>query len=337
MQIDYILYYTCVSLVFIAIFTIFRKQISKHINLIDLPNADKIHDRSTPLTGSFAIFFLYIFILINEKIFNNDLTLDELIILIITTVSFVVGLVDDKINISYKKKFIILIPLIYLPILFSENLIIYTYNFQSFEKIFIINNVYFASFLTTLFILLLINSINLIDGINGLALGIIIIWFGYLVFFLDSTLINVYFPILICALITFFFIYHGFYFLGDSGSLFLPSLIGLLIINSYNVNISLIRPIFIEEIFILFMLPGFDMLRVFLIRLAKKTNPFKRSKDHLHYHLIKKYSLFKVLLINFSYIVLFICIYNLNLINSFMLIILGILVYLFIVMISQKN
>ena len=248
-----------------------------------------------------------------------------------------VGLIDDNLNLSYKKKFLILIPLIYVSILFSENLIIYTYNFQGFEKKFIISNVYFASFLTTLFILLFINSINLIDGINGLALGILTIWLGYLIFFLNTDLINIYFPILICALITFFFIYHGFYFLGDSGSLFLSSLIGLLFLNSYNVNINLTESIFIEEIFILFMLPGFDMLRIFLVRLAKKTNPFERSMDHLHYHLIKKYSLFKVLLINFTYIILFICLYNLNLMNAFILIITGIVGYLFLVMISQKN
>ena len=134
-----------------------------------------------------------------------------------------------------------------------------------------------------------------------------------------------------------FFIYYFFYFLGDSGSLFLSSLIGLLFINSYNISINLTRPVFIEEIFILFMLPGFDMLRVFLVRLTKKTNPFKRSEDHLHYHLIKKYNLFNVLIINFTYIILFIYLYKLNLINSFVLIILGIVGYLFLFIISQKK
>ena len=76
-------------------------------------------------------------------------------------------------------------------------------------------------------------------------------------------------------------------FLGDSGSLFLGSLIGLNIIYNYNLEISKIHyPI--ENIFIALMLPGLDMLRVFSIRIFNKKNPFTPDRIHLHHILLKK-------------------------------------------------
>ena len=47
------------------------------------------------------------------------------------------------------------------------------------------------------------------------------------------------------------------------------------------------------------MLPGLDMLRLFIERIFKKKDPFDGDKNHLHHYLIKKNSLKKTLLIYF--------------------------------------
>jgi UDP-GlcNAc:undecaprenyl-phosphate GlcNAc-1-phosphate transferase len=74
-------------------------------------------------------------------------------------------------------------------------------------------------------------------------------------------------------------------FIGDSGSLFLGCLIGLNIIFYYNLEVSKVNfPI--ENIFIALMLPGLDMLRVFIIRVVNKKNPFSPDRIHLHHLLI---------------------------------------------------
>ena len=91
------------------------------------------------------------------------------------------------------------------------------------------------------------------------------------------------------------------------------------------------------NIFILFMLSGYDMFRVFLIRIFKKKNPFVRSRDHLHDYLIKKFSLFTTLLILFIYIIFFIFLYHLQTMNNFILIILSIFSYLGILYIGLKG
>ena len=53
-----------------------------------------------------------------------------------------------------------------------------------------------------------------------------------------------------------------------------------------------------DEIFILMMLPGIDMARLFIERVYKKKNPLIADNRHLHHLLMKKYSIHQVLLIN---------------------------------------
>jgi len=328
----HILFTTFITLFFV----IYRIPISSKFNLIDNPEKNKIHTSPTPIIASFGIFlsFIYFYII---KIINNQESLDLVIFLMVTVGSFLIGLIDDKFKLSYKKKFLTLIPLLLITIFFSENFIIYKYEFQIFQRVIAVDNIILSTILTSFFLLLLMNSINLIDGINGLAMGIFIIWLFYYNFFISDSYSIYFIGILISALITFYFIYKGYYFLGDSGSLFLSSMIGLLIIQEYNQKINYPNKIFVENIFILFMLPGYDMFRVFLNRIFKKKNPFVRSRDHLHDYLIKKFSLFSTLSIFFIYIIFFIFLYHLQVVNNFLLIILSIFSYLSILYIGLKK
>ncbi|WP_440652756.1 hypothetical protein [Candidatus Pelagibacter sp. HIMB1542] len=288
------------------------------------------------MIASLGIFFSFICIYLIE-IIKNQISLDLFLFLIITISSFFLGLIDDKYKLTYKKKFLILIPLLLITIFFSENFIISKYKFQIFETTFSIDNVYFSTFITSFFLLLLMNSINLIDGINGLAIGIITIWIIYYNFFILDHYSIYFISLIISALITFYFIYKGFYFLGDSGSLFLSSMIGLLIIQEYNLKIHYPNKIFVENIFILFMLPGYDMFRVFLVRIYRNKNPFLRSRDHLHDYLIKKFGLFSTLSIFFIYIVFFLFLYHLQITNNFLLIVFSLILYLGILYIALKK
>ena len=128
-------------------------------------------------------------------------------------------------------------------------------------------------FFTILCLLLfLTNSINLIDGIDGLCLIISIILLIWLIFVSQSY--NFYYSLIFFSLCyTLYLNLKKNIFLGDSGSLFLGTLIGLLII--YNYNDKLLENNFaVENIFIALMLPGIDMLRVFSERIFKKKKSF---------------------------------------------------------------
>ena len=123
---------------------------------------------------------------------------------------------------------------------------------------------------TILSILLLVNAINLSDGINSLAM-IIIIYFSLYLYFntLDQNkylIINLIISLTILSYLNF----KGNFFLGNSGSYQLGMLISLSIISSYNSKLDQGIMTNSEELFIILILPGLDMFRIFIERLIKE-------------------------------------------------------------------
>ena len=120
------------------------------------------------------------------------------------------------------------------------------------------------------------------DGINCQCIIFCIILFSYLLTLQNQLLI--FFLILIFIFLSYLNT-KNLIFLGNSGSYLASFIISHQIIYFYNSKI--IKSI--EEIFILLMIPGIDMLRVFLHRLYNKKNPFKADKNHLHHFLLSRY------------------------------------------------
>jgi len=274
---------TAISLFIIFFINKYRKDISKKTKLVDKPDRiRKLHKKPTPLLGGIMIFTS--FLLINlYLIFFRDLNLSSLIILASCTGCLILGLIDDIKKISYKYKFLILI-IIFLLINLDANLQVNKVYLSTLDKVFYLNN--FSIPITVLCLLLLTNAINLIDGINGLCILILIILMMWMMNVFQNA--EVLYIVIILSLIYLLQLnLNKNIFLGDSGSLFLGSLIGLNIIYTYNLEISKIHyPI--ENIFIALMLPGLDMLRVFSIRIFNKKNPFTPDRIHLHHILLKK-------------------------------------------------
>ena len=65
------------------------------------------------------------------------------------------------------------------------------------------------------------------------------------------------------------------------------TLISYIIIKEYNYHGS---KIFCEEIFLLMLIPGIDMLRLFAIRIIKGKSPFLPDNQHLHHLYLNKFS-----------------------------------------------
>jgi UDP-N-acetylmuramyl pentapeptide phosphotransferase/UDP-N-acetylglucosamine-1-phosphate transferase len=84
--------------------------------------------------------------------------------------------------------------------------------------------------------------------------------------------------------------------LGDNGSLVLGFIISYLSVKNYNYEVIK----YADDIFISMMIPGFDMLRLFIVRYLNKKNPFYPDRQHIHHILIKKNNLKKTTLIIFG-------------------------------------
>jgi len=286
MIIDLILVFT----IFVIHFILYKHKEKIFGNsFLDIPDSlRKIHKHPTYLIGGHFIFISYSIFLL----FSFDYSLNEKLIFFFFFLSiFLIGVLDDLKDLKPALKLILVLTVYISLIYFDKDYLLQKIYFETFEKT--INFGTYSYLISSICVLLLINAINLIDGINGLAMMIFLIILVYLHYFL-SVDINIF--IFIYFLFILFNIYKGKYFLGNSGSLLIGSIIALSTIKAYNLNF--VAKNSAEDIFILFLIPGLDMLRLFIQRIIKKNNPFKADKLHLHHLLYKRFSLKKIL---FSY------------------------------------
>lgn len=328
-----------IILLILSFFTIFiinkfRHKITKIIKLIDYPDKKrKFHSNAVPLLGGVMIFLSYLFVNL-YLFFFEDLNKISLIIFLSCTCCFLLGLIDDNKKISYKYKFLILIIIFYLSTSLDENLQINKIYLATLSKEFYLN--YLSIPFTILCLLLLINAINLIDGINGLCISVSIIFISWLIVVFQN--IQLFYIVLIGSLFSILLLnLKNNIFLGDAGSLFLGSIIGLNLVSNYNLQISKAHfPV--EDIFITLMLPGLDMLRVFASRIFNKKNPFFADATHLHHLLLAcNISQLKVLLLLNILIIIPILINQFTEISQIKIIVIFAFLYFGFIIFLKKN
>ena len=324
-----IIFFISVNILIFTLVNNYKKNFLKF--LIDTPDKKrKLHDKPTFIIGGvFVAIYLLIYLA-----FSIFLKIDYLpIIIVVSLAIFLSVFMMIVLKLIHTKNYFLFLIILF-AVFFEEKLLIKDLYFSTFDKNFYLGN--FSYFITILCMLLLINSLNLSDGINGLAVGISLIWIIYLILINDNEILNfnTAFGLL---LILFFNILKG-NFLGDNGALVLSGLIGLLIIYSYNNLLSYENlRISAEEIVILLIIPGIDIFRLFVVRIYNKNNPFSADRNHLHHLLIKKFSLKLTLLIYLTLILIFIIVNSLSLINELILIIGIILIYFKLFFYLKKN
>ena len=291
---QYVLWINLFSLLIFLILYKNKKFITSKLNLVDKPNKNiKKHKKETSLIGGLLIFSCLLYLIIVDRLFNINPNFIFKIIIILIPI-FLIGLLDDIYNISPNTRLLTLSFLILLFLYSNQEFLLKELYFDDFKKIYLLNN-FSSFFITTLSMLLLINAFNMSDGINGLAHSISIIWIGILIVLFNLN-ITFYFISLIIFL-SFILNYKGKYFLGNSGSLLLSSFIGLATIYLYNTGINSKNIQSVEKIILIFLIPGLDMLRLFIFRISKNKNPFSGDRNHFHHYLIKNLDLDKTILI----------------------------------------
>ena len=286
--------------------------LTKKYRILDFPDkVRKRHNKPIPLAGGIAlIFFLMICFIFYLIIFKNYIT--YLVIgLILISFIILIGVYNDVFNTKPLTRlilsslaifFFISIDSKYIPE--GNQILIKNLNFFLLNKNYILN--YLSSiFFTILCFLLLQNAFNMIDGINGLALFFAIIWSLLLIKYSNIEFFGqVIFSLLFFLILFLLFNIKNKAFLGDGGNYGISFLISSAIIAVYNNSNN---QIFVENIFLWLFIPGIDMLRVFILRLCKKKNPFSPDRSHLHYILLdnvgyKKTMLFFILVVSVSII-----------------------------------
>ena len=299
-------------------------RIARIYNVYDIPDdVRKYHKNRVPLVGGLIVYFnLFAFIIFSYlDFFRNPIfqSKNEINLFFISvSLLFILGFLDDKYNVSANKKLLIISILIYLLTLTDNNIVISNLNFSFSESIIFLN--IFSIPITILCFLLFINAYNMLDGINCQAAFYTI--FICLIFILNN--VNyVFFSNLIIILLFFsWFNFKNKMFLGNSGSLLLSYIIGFFFIKSYNVNSTF----YTDEIFLIMMIPGIELLRLAILRILNKKHPFKADRNHIHHIIIsRKPLLFTFLVIQILLMLPFILFIYFN--NFFLVFFLSLAIY----------
>lgn len=208
---------------------------------------------------------------------------------------FLVGLADDLVGVRYRIKFIFQILSCILIMTGGVRIT----DFCGLVGLHTIPD-WFGIVLTFFVIIFLTNSINLIDGVDGLASGLAII--SLLTFLMVFAKAELFYYSKCCVALLgtliVFWLFNTFgdsnkgkkIFMGDSGSLSIGFILSYLLIKLDQTVGSPKNPLRYEE-FVLaastLLVPVFDALRVSILRMLNRRNPFLPDKNHIHHRLYR--------------------------------------------------
>ncbi len=259
------------------------------IGLLDIPDGRKIHSVSSPSLGGIAIFLGVIFSLIISSSFAE--LASQKFLLGGTTLIFVLGIRDDLSSLGAKHKLTVQI--------FSAVLVVYFggLKISGLHGLFGVESFPYGlnEGFTVFVIVVMTNAFNLIDGIDGLAGSIALLatlFFGW--YFLSvGELLNATISISIAGA-TLGFLFYNWYpskvFMGDTGSMTLGFMISTLLIKFLTVpegvalGLGMVSPVSI--CIALLVLPVYDTLRVFFIRVYLRKCPIAPDRNHIHHALL---------------------------------------------------
>jgi len=237
-----------VEVILVYIFSFFSNKTNL---LLEYPSERKKHNKPVPLIGG-VILFLMVLFLSKLGIYENNIISD-----VVFYIVFAIGIIDDLLEIPYYLKLLL----------------------QFIAGIFYINShhLYFLGFdnlttkiVTFLFFIVIVNAFNLIDGVNGLLIGIAIIY----------SLMTLNFEIALLLLILLFFNFQESLFMGDSGAF----LVAYILLNSAGkISVDILKLV------VFFGYPIYEISSSFLRRILLGSNPFKPDTYHLHHIGVKKF------------------------------------------------
>jgi len=277
-------------------------RVAKQKKFYDEPNSRKSHINQVPTLGGVAIFAG--FTTAAGSFISYSLVPSLQYILVACIIIFFMGLKDDILAIAPLKKLagqiaaalVLIIPgnICFTSLHGFFEIHFWIFNFEGISHI-----PYIAGIILTLFVIIVvINSLNLIDGIDGLAasVGMVASAFFGVWFFISGNTEYCLVSVAVFGTLLGFFRYNIFdgknkIFMGDTGSLIVGLIMAVQVIWFNQQNIGYTSAFSIKSApavsFAVLIVPLYDTLRVFLIRMLRGRSPFSADKCHLHHCLLK--------------------------------------------------
>ena len=268
------------------IFPSFIKELERN-NIVDVPDHRKIHEKNVPGLGGVVVFLAMIiavgFSLPMEELSKHRLFLGSLVLV------FIVGIRDDIIPLRPSLKLLSQIIPVFIVFWLEDIRITSLYSVWNIEFGFIL-----SALITCFTVVIVTNSFNLIDGIDGLLGSLSLVSIGaYATYFYVTD--NFFYTFVLVALagsIIAFLIFNwspAKIFLGDNGALiigFILSFVSIVFINdNYNKEVPIFRSS-VGTAMCFIAVPLYDMFRIIGLRLRNGRRLMVADKNHMHHLLL---------------------------------------------------
>ena len=289
-------------------------RIAKIKNIVDNPNSRKLQRRAVPVMGGFAVFFGIIVGVGLTSVFFDSYALFTCVVAM--TVMMYFGFTDDILGLSPWLR--IIVEIIMVGFVIKMDMV----NMNDMHGLFGIHKlpVWLSLPLSAVAGVGIINSINMIDGVDGLSSGFCVVAclsFGFFFCVSYDGTMAVMCALAAGALIPFFL--HNVFgakskmFIGDCGTMMMGMLMTIFCLHVID-NTSRVAYNFPNMGVVAFCLsvlsvPIFDTLRVMTTRILRGVSPFHADKHHLHHLFIE---------IGFSHAGTAMAVISLNVFNLFL-------------------
>ena len=249
------------------------------LNMLDEPGERKIHITAIPRCGGLALAIGAVISILIFLPFKHELYS----LIIGSTVIILFGLLDDRFELNYKWKFLGQFIAVF-GVMYGGIYLTYL-PFAGLESV----SMYIALPLTVFFVIGVTNAVNLSDGLDGLAAGIMLMTFSviaYMAINVGGVTIAIIALAVAGGIIGFlwFNTHPAIVFMGDTGSQFIGFMaVFLAIYLTQNVNQTLNPALPL----LLLGLPILDTLTVMMRRIRAGRSPFSPDKTHLHHRLME--------------------------------------------------
>lgn len=287
-------------------------QIADQKKLFDVPDERKVHTHPVASLGGVGIFGGFLLASLLSIRVQQDYEFQYFFASAL--VIFFLGLKDDLVVLSPSKKFVGQVIAASILIHLGQIRIDSMHGFFGFDEL----PEGFALALSYLTIIVVINSFNLIDGVDGLAasLGTLtMLIFGTYFYMIDHLAYALLAFAMAGSLVAFLIFNHhpAKIFMGDSGSLLIGLINAILVIKFINTASDASVAVPIESAvaigFSILIVPLLDTLRVFAIRIFNGRSPFTPDRNHIHHLLLARGMghagvTFTCVVINISFVVI---------------------------------
>nr|WP_325299055.1 MraY family glycosyltransferase [uncultured Dysosmobacter sp.] len=284
--IAYVVLALLVALVISFLLTPVVKTFAYKVGAIDVPkDGRRMHKEPIPRLGGLAIFMGFmVSILLFVNIRGNQQMQS---ILLGAVIIVVLGVVDDIMALPAGLKFVVQIVAALIPALNGVTILAFSNPNIFSDRLYWVLGGLSVPF-TVIWIVAITNSVNLIDGLDGLADGVSAIsatTMLVIALLYSETQVAIVMAALVGACVGFmpYNLNPAKMFMGDTGATFLGYILATMSIQGlfkYYAVISFVVP------FLILGLPIFDTAFAFIRRIAHGQSPMHADRGHIHHRLI---------------------------------------------------